>query len=114
MEEEEGGIDLVVALTIAAERLLSESLLQARKARTSDSRGRLRRNTNVGESPTLQPACGRALRKWRSYAALVCGLVALFLRPALVFLLLIPAPLCRRGVAPVRRPELPPDIDSAP
>jgi len=38
------------------------------------------------------------------------GFEALFLRPARVFLLPMPAPFWRRGSAPVRRPELPPPM----
>jgi len=48
-------------------------------------------------------------------AVLRAGQEALFFRPATLFFFRpIPAPDCRRGSAPVRRPELPPPMDSAP
>ena len=48
------------------------------------------------------------------HAALRCGREALFLRPTMLFFFPMPAPDCRRGSAPVRRPEFPPPMDSAP
>jgi hypothetical protein len=45
---------------------------------------------------------------------LLCGFVALFFFPAFVRFDDVPAPLWNCGPAPLRRPELPPPIDSEP